>query len=166
MAATGDIIISVKPEHARNIIVGRKTVELRRRFADTSAIGRWMLIYSSSPEKALIGAVRIANVRRMAVGTLWRAFREQACVPRSAFIDYFSGVTEGVGVILGPVVRFDPAISASELRERFSFCPPQSYRYVRGPLTDLLDDERIQIPDRHQRGDWSRGQLTSRCEAY
>ena len=88
MAATGEIIIiiSVKPEHARNIIVGRKTVELRRRFADTSAIGRWMLIYSSSPEKALIGAVRIANVRRMAVGTLWRAFREQACVPRSAFL--------------------------------------------------------------------------------
>jgi predicted transcriptional regulator len=77
MAAMGDIIISVKPEHARNIIVGRKTVELRRRFADTSAIGRWMLIYSSRPEKALIGAVRIANVRRMAVGTLWRAFREQ-----------------------------------------------------------------------------------------
>ena len=167
MAATDDIIIiSVKPEHARNIIVGRKTVELRRRFADTSAIGRWMLIYSSSPEKALIGAVRIANVRRMAVGTLWRAFGEQACVPRAAFLDYFSGVTEGVGVILGPVVRFDPAISASELRERFSFCPPQSYRYIRGPLTDLLDDERIQIPDRHQRSDWSRGQLPSRCEAY
>jgi predicted transcriptional regulator len=52
MAVTGDIIISVKPEHAHNIIVGRKTVELRRRFTDTSAI---VLIYSSSPEKALIG---------------------------------------------------------------------------------------------------------------
>jgi len=26
MAAAGDIIISVKPEHAHNIIVGRKTV--------------------------------------------------------------------------------------------------------------------------------------------
>ena len=48
MAAAGDIIISIKPEHAHNIIVGRKTVELRRRFADTSAIGRWMLIYSSN----------------------------------------------------------------------------------------------------------------------
>jgi hypothetical protein len=46
MAAAGDIIISVKPEHAHNIIMGRKTVELRRRFADTSAIGRWMLILS------------------------------------------------------------------------------------------------------------------------
>jgi predicted transcriptional regulator len=75
MAVTGDIIISVKPEHAHNIIVGRKTVELRRRFTDTSAIGRWMLIYSSSPEKALIGAVRIANVRRMAVGTLEGSFK-------------------------------------------------------------------------------------------
>jgi predicted transcriptional regulator len=72
MAVTGDIIISVKPEHAHNIIVGRKTVELRRRFTDTSAI---VLIYSSSPEKALIGAVRIANVRRMAVGTLEGSFK-------------------------------------------------------------------------------------------
>jgi len=165
MTGTGDIIISVKPEHARNIIVGRKTVELRRRFPDTSVIGKWMLIYSSSPEKAIIGAVSIANVRRMAVGTLWKVFKEQACVPRSVFLDYFSGAEEGVGVILGPVVRFEPAISAGELRERFNFSPPQSYRYIRGPLSGLFDDERVQIPNRHERGDRSRGQLPSRCEA-
>ena len=166
MAAASNIIISVKPEHARNIVAGLKTVELRRRFADTSAIGRWMLIYSSSPEKAIIGAARIENVRRMVVESLWKTFREQACIPHSAFLNYFSGVTEGVGVILGPVTRFDMAIPASELRERFSFHPPQSYRYVRGQLSELLDDERVQIPDRYEHCDRSRGPSPSRRWAH
>ena len=29
---TSEIIISIRPEHVRNIMAGRKTVELRRRF--------------------------------------------------------------------------------------------------------------------------------------
>ena len=166
MTVAADIVISIKPKHARNIIAGHKTVELRRRFADTSAIGRWMLIYSSSPEKAIIGAAKIENVRRMTVESLWRTFSEQVCIPRSEFLDYFSGVTEGVGVMLGLVTRFDIAIPACELRERFSFCPPQSYRYVRGQLNELLDDKRIQIPDRHERCDWSGGSSSGRPSAY
>ena len=72
MAAVRDIVISIKPEHARNIMEGRKTVELRRRFAKGAAVGRWMLIYSSSPDKAIVGAAKLENVRRMAVEPLWR----------------------------------------------------------------------------------------------
>jgi predicted transcriptional regulator len=155
MAAASSIIVSIKPEHARNIIAGRKTVELRRRFADASAIGRWMLIYSSSPEKAIIGAARIENVRRMTVESLWETFREEVCIPRSAFFNYFTGVPEGIGVMLGPVTGFSMTIPVSELRERFSFHPPQSYRYVRGQLAQLLDDKRVQIPDRYEHCDWS-----------
>ena len=52
MVATGDIIIiSVKPEHARNIIVGRKTVELRRRFADTMGIAGRSTRRAYSPQR-------------------------------------------------------------------------------------------------------------------
>ena len=155
MAGASGIIISVKPEHARNIIAGRKTVELRRRFAKEAAIGRWMLLYASSPDQAIVGAARIENVCRMVVESLWSTFRDQVCIPRSAFFRYFSGTKEGVGVILGPVARFDRVIPASELRERFSFRPPQSYLYISGQLTELLDDQRIQIPDRHEHRDRS-----------
>lgn len=165
MSAASDIIISIKPEHARNIIAGHKTVELRRRFADDSTIGRWMLIYSSSPERAIIGAAQIKNVRRMTVEGLWRTFRGQICIPRSSFLNYFNGASEGVGVVVGLVISFDTAITAFELRERFSFSPPQSYLYIRGKLTELLDDQRIQIPDRHKHSDWSRGSSQGRCEA-
>jgi hypothetical protein len=37
-------------------------------------------------------------------------------------------------------VRFAEPIPVSELRERFRFSPPQSYQYVRGPLTGLWND--------------------------
>jgi predicted transcriptional regulator len=60
MQASG-IIISIRPEHARNIMAGRKTVELRRRFPASVLHGTTMLIYSSTPERALVGAVRIGR---------------------------------------------------------------------------------------------------------
>src|SRR5262245_12134126 len=105
-----DIIISIRPEHANNIMDGRKTVELRRRFPDSLVGGALMLVYASRPHQALIGAVRIERVRRMTPAGLWRTFREQACVPRELFNAYFAGATEGYGVMLGEAVRFDQAI--------------------------------------------------------
>lgn len=163
---TSEIIISIKPEHVRNIMAGRKTVELRRRFPEGLAAGGLMLIYASSPEQALVGAVRIENVRRMTPAGLWRTFREQVCVPRDYFNSYFAGVDEGFGVVLGRAVCFDQPIPASELKERFSFSPPQSYRYVRGSLAGLLSDERIQVPDRHEYRDRSGGQPSGRRRTH
>lgn len=157
-----DIIISIRPEHVRNIMAGRKTVELRRRFPEGLATGGMMLIYSSRPEQALVGAVRIEQVQRMTPANLWRAFRAEACVTRDLFDGYFAGADEGFGVLLGNAIWFDKPIPVIELKERFRFSPPQSYQYVRGPLIDLLNDERIQIPDRHERRDRSRGQSAGR----
>jgi predicted transcriptional regulator len=157
-----DIVISIRPDHARNIMDGRKTVELRRRFPASLGIGGLMLIYASSPEKALIGAARIEGVQRMSPARLWRRFRDQACVPEELFNSYFEGAAEGFGVMLGGVVRFNEPIPVSELKERFRFSPPQSYVYVQGLLTGLMDDERIQIPDRHEYRDRSRGQSPGR----
>jgi predicted transcriptional regulator len=166
MQPTNEIIISIRPSHVANILAGRKTVELRRRFPECVADGGLLLIYASSPEQVLIGAARIVGVRRMTPAGLWRSFREQACVPRDYFNAYFSGVEQGFGIILGSVVRFEEAIPVSELRERFRFSPPQSYLYVRGLLSGLMKDERIQIPDRHEHRDRSGGQSASRCRTH
>jgi len=163
---TSEIIISIRPEHVRNIMAGRKTVELRRRFPEGLAAGGLMLIYASSPEQALVGAACIENVRRMMPAGLWRSFKEQVCVPRDYFNAYFAGADEGFGVMLGRTVRFDEPIPVSELKERFSFSPPQSYRYVRGILIGLLKDERIQVPDRHEHCDRSGRQPFGRCRTH
>jgi predicted transcriptional regulator len=161
-----DIIISIKPSYVEEILAGRKTVELRRRFPECLGSGGILWIYATKPEQSLIGAARVKAVRRMSLGSLWRSFGEQARVPKSFFNEYFSGAREGFGVVLGSVVRFEEAISVSELRERFRFSPPQSYRYIRGHLTNLLHDERIQVPDRHKHRDRSGGQPPSRGRAH
>jgi predicted transcriptional regulator len=165
MEASG-IIMSIRPEHAFDIMSGRKTVELRRRFPEHVPLGSMILIYASSPEQRLIGAANIEGVRRMTPAGLWRSFRGRACVERSVFDDYFNGAREGFGVLLGASVRFLEPISITELRERFRFFPPQSYRYVRGPLTGLWNDERIQVPDRHEHRDRSRGQPSGRGRTH
>jgi predicted transcriptional regulator len=54
MIASG-IIMSIRPEHAFDIMSGRKTVELRRRFPEHVPTGSLILIYASSPEQRLIG---------------------------------------------------------------------------------------------------------------
>lgn len=161
-----NMIISIRPEHAYNIMAGRKTVELRRRFPQTVPVGSLMLIYASSPEQRLVGAVVIEGVKRMTPAGLWRSFRHHACVERSLFQDYFSGAQEGFGVLLGACVRFEHPIPVSELKERFRFFPPQSYRYIRGSLTGLLNDERIQVPNRHEHRDRSGRQPPGRCWAH
>jgi predicted transcriptional regulator len=160
-----EIIISIRPAHVRNIMTGRKTVELRRRFPESLEAGV-LFIYASSPEQALVGAVRIEQVKRMTPAGLWRAFKNKACVPRDLFDAYFAGANEGFGVLLGHPVRFDTPIPIGELKERFRFSPPQSYRYLRGSLIGLLNDERIQIPDRYEHRDRSRGQSPGRCRAH
>jgi predicted transcriptional regulator len=165
MVANG-IIMSIRPEHAFDIMSGRKTVELRRRFPEHVPTGSLILIYASSPEQRLIGAVSIEGVRRMTPTGLWRSFRERACVERSLFDDYFNGAREGFGVLLGACVRFAEPIPVSELRDRFRFFPPQSYRYIRGPLTGLWNDERIQVPDRHEHRDRSGGQPSGRGRTH
>ncbi|NJO56799.1 MAG: ASCH domain-containing protein [Rhodospirillales bacterium] len=76
-----EIIISIRPEHARNIMAGRKTVELRRRFPEALGAGGLMLIYASSPEQALVGAARIETVERMTPAGLWRAFKTKVSRP-------------------------------------------------------------------------------------
>ena len=164
MQAT-QIIISIRPEHVRNIMAGRKTVELRRRFPEALATGV-LLIYSSSPEQALVGTARIEQVQRMTPEGVWRKFKDKVCITRDLFDAYFAGTNEGFGLLLSHPLYFDAPIPISELKERFSFSPPQSYRYLRGSLIGLLNDERIQVPDRHEHRDRSRGQSAGRRRAH
>ena len=85
MSVSSDLIVSIRPQHARNIVAGLKTVELRRRFPVNVVVGRIMFIYSSSPDQAIIGAVQIENVCRMPVKCLWREYRQRVCLSKISF---------------------------------------------------------------------------------
>jgi hypothetical protein len=61
--ASKDVLFSIRPLHAEKILMGTKTVEVRRRFSHCLPPGVRALIYSTSPIQALIGAAEIRTVQ-------------------------------------------------------------------------------------------------------
>ena len=55
------LLLSIHPEHAKNIFDGIKTVELRRTRPRLSKCDQ-VLVYVSSPTKALVGAFEVKKV--------------------------------------------------------------------------------------------------------
>jgi predicted transcriptional regulator len=133
-----DVIFSIHPVHAEKILDGSKTVELRRRFTGGVRPGTLALIYSTSPTSALTGSARIKDVQRLAVPDLWEKHRSAACLHKSEFEDYFSGLDSGYAIILTSAKSLARPVGLPELRQRFGFEPPQSYQYIRPQMRSLI----------------------------
>jgi predicted transcriptional regulator len=150
---TRDLLVSLHPRHASNILSAEKTVELRRRFPEQHTRGALALIYSTTPVQAIVGVARIKHVLKLPVSRIWKEYGTAACVSKAEVEAYFSGLREGYVILLEearPLKRYS----------QFGIVPPQSYRYVTGACIALLSDERVQAPDRHERSHWARRRPT------
>jgi predicted transcriptional regulator len=124
------LFLSIKPTFASKILRGAKTIELRRVRPNVTP-GDTVLIYSSSPEMALLGSAWVEEILGGAPRDLWSQVKDQAGVSRQEYDEYFSGASMAIGIRLGSVQRLSRPIPLRELRERWPWLrPPQSYRYV------------------------------------
>jgi predicted transcriptional regulator len=124
------LLISLKPHYAEMLLEGRKTVELRRIRPDIEA-GDWVLLYASSPQKALVGAFQVSGVSESTPELLWKQIGSDSGISRDDFHGYFRGVCRGVGIHVGKTIRFHQATPLDRMREMIpGFHPPQSYSYV------------------------------------
>ncbi|THG40696.1 helix-turn-helix domain-containing protein [Sphingomonas olei] len=142
-----DVVFSIKPEYSRKIASGEKTIELRRRFPMSVPAGTTALIYETSPTRALAGIAEIGEVHRCAPQEIWTTFGERACITRKDFDSYFAGVDRAFAIELRHARRLARPLELSELRERFSFEPPQSFLYATPKLREALLNECAKIPD-------------------
>ena len=136
-----DVIVSIRPQYSNRIMTGEKTVELRRRFPASAPRGTILYIYSSSPQRAMVGHAKIDGVHKLALDEIWRRYADVACVERLDFDSYFDGLEQGYAVKLTNVHSFEPPVSLSLLRKCFKFEPPQSFQYVKQDLRRILNDE-------------------------
>jgi predicted transcriptional regulator/DNA-binding XRE family transcriptional regulator len=133
-----DVVLSIRPHYCAEILKGRKTVELRRRFPLFAPRGTIAYIYSTSPEQAMVGLAQIENVWRLPVQEIWARFRKSASIRRADFQEYFRGLNEGFAIQLTKARRFPRALTLPELRDRFGFEPPQSFLYATPILREAL----------------------------
>ncbi len=135
-----DMVLSIRPKHASRIMAGEKTVELRRRFPVSAPKGTIAYIYSSSPERAMVGHAVIAGVHKLDVEEIWRLYADAACAARVEFDSYFEGLNEGFALEFADVRRYPAPVSLSYLREHAGFQPPQSFLYAKRELKRVLKD--------------------------
>ena len=146
-----DVLVSIHPKHASKILSGEKTVELRRRFPEVGMRGTLVMIYSTSPEKAVVGFACIKHVLKLPITRIWHEYGDAACVSKAEFYAYFSGLRHGVAILLDNVSPLQRKLKADDLFTLFGIVPPRSYRYLTADCAALLRDGRFQAPNRHKR---------------
>ena len=128
------LFLSIRPTFASRILNGTKTIELRRVRPNVMP-GGTVLIYSSSPEMALLGSAQIKTILSGTPKELWDRVKDKAGVSRQEYDDYFSMAEIAIGIWLRTVQRLVRPIPLQELRARWPWLrPPQSYRYVNARL--------------------------------
>ncbi|MEO1430612.1 MAG: ASCH domain-containing protein [Cyanobacteria bacterium J06633_8] len=131
------LLLSIKPKYASKIFSGEKTVELRR-VRTRLTIDDIVLVYVSSPTKALVGLFEVENIiqkrieLRHDIKTYWNLVHEKAGISSQDFEKYYQGASFFVGIFLRNPKKFDVSINLESLRKQIpEFTPPQSYRYLK-----------------------------------
>jgi predicted transcriptional regulator len=131
------VLMSIKPTYSARILSREKTFELRRTPVKMSE-GDLVIVYASSPVKAVVGAFTVAGVERGSPATLWAEHSTSFGIEEADYLDYFEGSETGHAIRVGQVVSVEP-VSLEQLRKNIEgFRPPQSYQWWRGDLSDLL----------------------------
>jgi predicted transcriptional regulator len=123
-----NILISVEARHAKNILEGRKTVELRRRRIPLSR-GARVWIYSKVPRGQVeaLGIVKKAVERRP--DQIWREYGRASGLSMEEFYRYFDEVEVGHVIVFQEVRRLRPILRLNDLRQRVKgFHPPQFFK--------------------------------------
>ena len=147
---TNDFLVSVHPNYATKILEGEKTVELRRRFPLEGNVGATMLLYSTSPVRAVVGHAKIKRVEKLSIAEIWSRHADAACIARKEFMRYFSDVKFGFAITLRAAKPIPSQITAEQLALQFGIVPPQSYRYVAKSFLSSISNEQLQTSGRYE----------------
>lgn len=131
--------MSIRPEFANAILMGKKTVEFRkRRVADDVS---HVLIYATMPVGCLIGWFSVARQDTQSPVQLWGKFRSGAGISKQGFFEYFGDRTVGTGIVVGSSAQFRTPVALTALSAVQR--PPQSFQY----LTEVQTKEFLQLVD-------------------
>lgn len=82
------LLLSIRPEYAAKIFNHTKTVELRRVRPRLLNEGDRVVVYVSSPEKAVVGSFKVDNIVEKPVTELWEEVEKLAGISHEDFYDY------------------------------------------------------------------------------
>lgn len=131
-------LLSIRPEYARAIFDGQKTVEFRR--APIASDVDTVLVYATLPVGHIVGWFTVRRVRESTPSALWRRFSSVAGIGRSAYFEYFDGATRAYGIEIETVTPLAHPVPLERLAPGLR--APQSVQYLPAAAVQALTETR------------------------
>lgn len=135
-------ILSIKPKYVEEILKGNKKYEFRKSIFKHKDQIEMIYIYSTSPEKKIVGTFIIKSIIEGHPKLLWERFQDESGISREDFFSYFADRKKGFAIEIGDLhvleIPVDPKILIPD------FVPPQSYCYLRGIRFNELNSNLFQ----------------------
>lgn len=122
------VLLSIHPQHAHDIIEGRKLFEFRR--VPPRAVSR-LVLYATAPVRRIIGHAKVKAVLADSPEGLWPRCEHGAAISREQFFRYFAGRERAFAIQVETATPLRHPVETSLLGR---FCVPQSFRYLDAEL--------------------------------
>lgn len=107
-------------------MTGIKKVEFRKKIFKKPVDK--VFVYSSSPEKKIIGYFTIGEIVEDSPEKLWKKFNKVGGISKKDFFEYYKNVEMGFSISVDTYEKFEDGIDPTDFFEKF--CAPQSYIYL------------------------------------
>jgi predicted transcriptional regulator len=122
------LILSIKPTYVKEIINGNKRYEFRKTLFNNHRDVAKVFIYSTSPQKKIVGYFKIGKIVKDVPEVLWKKYKDVSGINEDDFFGYFNGYKEGFAIKIDSLRIFEEFVDPEELIP--NFVPPQSFRYI------------------------------------
>lgn len=120
------VLLSIKPEYAHKIFDGTKKYEFRKNvFKDKSV--RRVIVYSSSPERKVIGEFEIDKILNDSPAVLWTLTKDFAGITQEFYDKYFHGRANAFAIKVASAREYNQKKDLSDFDIMYA---PQSFAYV------------------------------------
>lgn len=122
-----DILLSLKPVHAKAILSRKKRYEFRRVIFKNPEVKR-AYIYVTAPVSKIVGSFSIGKIMSGTPKDIWQKCKKYAGICAEDFFRYYEGCKCAFAIEIAKVHNFlDPLDPYSKIPD---FRPPQSFCYV------------------------------------
>lgn len=121
-----DVLISIKPVYVKEIKLGKKKYEFRKRIFKKNV--RNIYIYESAPIKKIVGFFPYAGCLCDTPSKIWDSCQNHSGIDKGPFFQYYEESSIAYAIIIDDFKLWDTPLDPRTVFEKFT--APQSYMYI------------------------------------